>query len=280
MNYSNLIRHILNAVGQDAISFPARKATAKPSEARAAAIIEKSEAQIGAKAIRSDYYLSSRDRFETLLRLSLGHIREGGRVLDVGNAPGYLAIMLAEAGYDIDGVNLSAEWNSTYPDAKYITQFRVIAADVEKQALPYADKTFDAIVLTEVLEHIAITHPEKILAELSRVLTDDGVVIFSTPNVCNISNIIALLKGLNLFWAPDIFYGSTDRHNREWSPNEVLRLFEDAGFEAAEFFGMNDHANWRHGAAQHIYDFQDSDGTPDHALMRNTIVGAFKLRAK
>lgn len=277
MDYSLLIGRILEDSSKSGL--PAAPTYPTQIADRAAAIMEKSEALIGGEAVGGAYYQSSRDRFDALLRLSLRHVRAKGRILDIGNAPGYLAIMLAEAGFDIDGVNLSDEWNATYPNPKYVKQFRVVAADIEKQVLPYANGTFDAIVFTEVLEHIAITHPAKILAEFTRVLKAGGVIIFSTPNVCNVSNIVALAKGLNVFWGSDMFYGSTDRHNREWAPEEVLQLFSDGGFDATDFFGMNDHANWRAGAAQHIYEFQAKHGTPDHTLMRNTIVGAFVKRS-
>lgn len=251
------------------------KAELKTRKAAAVAL-EQSKTLIGEEACQSDYFLTSEDRFLTLLELAITHIPAGGRVLDLGNAPGYLAIMLAEAGFDIDGVNLSDDWNSTYPDPKFIDQFKVIASDIEKAPLPYDDNSFDAIVFTEVLEHIAIQHPRKILPEFHRVLSDSGVIIFSTPNVCNVSNIISILQGNNIFWAPDIFYGSTDRHNREFTPKEVLHLFQEGGFEVSNFFGMNDHANWRSGSAHHIYSFQERSGSSDHALMRNTIVGVFR----
>lgn len=98
---------------------------------------------------------------------------------------------------------------------------------------------------------------------------------FSTPNVCNVSNVVSLLKGNNIFWDSDIFYGDTDRHNREFTPREVRSLFESNGFVTRAYFGMNDHANWRSGSAQHLYDYQAIYGTPEHGLMRNTIVGVF-----
>lgn len=276
MNYSALIERILKE--PDTIGLPAGAPTSPHVAQKAAAILERAEELIGKDAVGGAYYQSSRDRFDALLRLSLAHIPAKGRVLDIGNAPGYLAIMLLQAGFNIDGVNLSDEWNSTYPDPKYVKLFRTVSSDVEKQALPYADASFDAIVFTEVLEHIAITHPKEILGEFTRVLKPGGKVMFSTPNVCNVSNIVALAKGLNVFWGADIFYGSTDRHNREWAPGEVASLFDEAGYDALEMFGINDHANWRGGAAQHIYEFQASHGTPEHGLMRNTIVGVFAKR--
>lgn len=137
---------------------------------------------------------------------------------------------------------------------------------------------FDAILFTEVLEHIAIKNPKQILPEFMRLLSPSGVILFSTPNICNISNIIALMGGSNIFWPPDIFFGSTDRHNREFTPKEVLLLFNECGFQDIENFGINDHANWRTGTQDIIYKYLSikSNSGINHPLLRNTIVGVFK----
>ena len=56
------------------------------------------------------------------------------------------------------------------------------------------------------------------------------MIYLTTPNVSNISYILALLTGDNIFWPPEIFYGSTDRHNREYTATEVKKLLNDSGF--------------------------------------------------
>lgn len=275
MTYTSLIDHILHNVGSSGIGLPAAPETAQAIVPLVAEVMRESRELIGDQATQSDYFKCCEDRFETLVTMALTHLPAGARLLDIGNAPGYLAIMLAQAGYEIDGINLSDAWNSSYPDPKYVDAFRVRATDIEKSPLPYPDGAFDAIVFTEVLEHIAIRHPRDLLPEFRRVLSHTGVVILSTPNVCNVSNIVSLMQGNNIFWDSDIFYGGTDRHNREFTPREVRRLFEENGFVTRDYFGMNDHANWRAGSAHHIYDYQAAHGTPDHALMRNTIIGVF-----
>ncbi len=49
-------------------------------------------------------------------------------------------------------------------------------------AIPRADATYDAIVLTQVLEHVP--NPAIVLAELSRVLKPGGVLLLSVPLNC------------------------------------------------------------------------------------------------
>src|SRR5262249_13432646 len=95
--------------------------------------------------------------------------------------------------------------------------------------------------------------------------------IFSIPNICNISNIVALLMGVNVFWPTEMFYGGLDRHNREYTPGEVRQLFERSGFGELTLYGINDHNNWRFGANMFAYTVLSALGDR-HPLLRNTTV--------
>lgn len=46
-------------------------------------------------------------------------------------------------------------------------------------ALPFKGKTFDGVICTEVLEHLP--EPERCLAEISRILKEDGIVYITAP---------------------------------------------------------------------------------------------------
>jgi len=237
------------------------------------AIMKEVEDYIG-KAATSDYYASSRERFATMVCCAKRHLPPGATVLDIGNSPGFLGYAFFKAGFEVSGLNLSDAWLDAYPKPEMAAIFSVVSCDIESSALPFSNGAFDAILFTEVLEHIAIKNPRDILPELRRVLKPGGIILFSTPNVCNLSNVVALLTGVNIFWPVNMFYGSTDRHNREFSPNEVLSLFTESGFSALEFFGINDHANWRSGTQDLIYPYL-ATRKADHALLRNTIIGVF-----
>lgn len=273
-----MITSIIKSTDSETVGLPA--APALPGDIRQAVdrVIGLAEAEIG-DPVQQDYYKCSRDRFAVLLAMTITYLPAGSTLLDIGNAPGYFAIMLKHAGYKVVGINLSDAWNATYPSPDCLKDFEVRACDIEKEALPYKDQSFDGIVFTEVLEHVAIKHPRELLKEFERVLRPGGLVIFSTPNVCNISNLVALMKGKNIFWDCDIFYGSTDRHNREYTPKEVRAVFESAQFATRSFFGINDHANWRSGAAEDIYEFLGSNPGEAHALLRNTVIGVFERSA-
>ena len=98
-----------------------------------------------------------------------------------------------------------------------------------------------------------------------------GTLFLSTPNVCNISNVAALLNGANIFWRPEQFYGSLDRHNREFVPAEVRDTLREAGFSIRHLYGFNCHSNWRAGGAEFAYRVVAEIGD-EHPLLRNTIM--------
>lgn len=266
---------ILSVVKEEDIGLPCADAAVYDQKDFVSKAMQELEAYIGS-ASSSDYYSSSRDRFATLVGCARRHLFSGATVLDIGNAPGYLAYAFNCAGYRVSGLNLSDAWLETYPKQEMAKLFDVQSCDIETQVIPFADGSFDAILFTEVLEHIAIKNPKYIISEFKRILKPGGYIIFSTPNVCNISNIISLMNGGNVFWPIEIFFGSTDRHNREFTPKEVRSIFKECGFETVEFFGINDHANWRTGTQEIIYSYLPTVKT-SHPLLRNTIIGVFSV---
>jgi SAM-dependent methyltransferase len=84
----------------------------------------------------------------------------------------------------------------------------VILADI-REPLAFADASFDAIVLKDVLEHIQ--EPAALLAEVRRVLRPGGSVFASSPDAQR--------------WVWDDY-----THVRPFSRRGLRRLFEDQGF--------------------------------------------------
>jgi len=104
----------------------------------------------------------------------------GRRVLDLGSGEGFGASILAGGdetevvGIDIDPRTVEhAQLNWGGPR----TSFKVgDALDLSE----FEDGSFGAVVAFEVIEHV--NEQERVLAEVARVLADDGVLIISTPD--------------------------------------------------------------------------------------------------
>lgn len=188
-----------------------------------------------------EYFDSSCPRYEYTLGLALG--QTSGRVLDLGCSPGHLGMALVMHGFEVEGIDLNTGWLVKYAPG-WAERLRVRQADVERESIPHPDGVFDLVLFTEVLEHVAVEDPLKILREIRRVLRPGGSMLLSTPNIANVSNILALARGRNVFWAPTLFYGSLDRHNREYTPREVVALMDRSGFDRYEIGYMNTWSNW------------------------------------
>lgn len=194
---------------------------------------------LGQEAIT--YFDTSRPRYELCLALALEE--PVGRVLDLGCSPGHMSMALTKAGFDVWGLDLNENWLVKYSPG-WAERLRVRQASLEEEPIPEEDESFDLVIFTEVLEHIAVTHPKEVLKEIHRVLKPGGRLILSTPNVANVSNLLALGTGENIFWDPSIFYGSVDRHNREYTPRELVTLLETSPFQSFDLGYANTWSNW------------------------------------
>jgi ubiquinone/menaquinone biosynthesis C-methylase UbiE len=114
-------------------------------------------------------------RLQAVLRL----VGEGpGEVLDVGMGPGRLCSELARRGWTASGIDSShqmvARARARMPEAE--SRLRQGRAE----ALPFDDRSFDAVVATGVLEYVQ-DRPAA-LREISRVLREGGRAVISVPN--------------------------------------------------------------------------------------------------
>jgi SAM-dependent methyltransferase len=92
-----------------------------------------------------------------------------GRVLDLGCGIGHSYHLLAPR--ETVGVDISAE-------ALAGQERETVVADMRD--LPFAAGEFSSVLSVQSLEHVP--DPERVLAEVVRVLEPDGVAIFVTPN--------------------------------------------------------------------------------------------------
>ena len=97
-------------------------------------------------------------------------------VLELATGTGLIAKHIVNAAAHIEATDASAEMIA---EAKRDTRSAKLYFSVQDMfRLPYADKSFDVVIASNAL-HI-VPQPEKALAEIRRVLKDDGVLIAPT----------------------------------------------------------------------------------------------------
>ena len=103
---------------------------------------------------------------------------QGKKVLDIACGEGYGSALLAEVAQSVVGVDISQE-AIDHASTTYVQEnLHFIQGSATK--LEFADASFDAIVSFETIEHLA--EQEQMIAELTRVLRPDGILIMSSPN--------------------------------------------------------------------------------------------------
>lgn len=169
-----------------------------------------------------DYLYGGEDRKELFIRL----VGTGRKVLEVGCRAGNLTQHFAPGnevvGVDIDRAALKLFEERLGAKGHWI--------DVDEEPLPFADKSFDVVVFSEVMEHVRF--PQKALTEIRRVLKLDGRLIGSVPNSYRLRNRLRFLVGNQ--------YESDPSHLRQYSFS-ILRRELESQFRDVEIHPVSGH---------------------------------------
>jgi SAM-dependent methyltransferase len=132
--------------------------------------------------------------------------RPGVEVLNAGAGYGSFTRLLEEKGFEVTSTDVSEQAVELLRER---VAGEVVVADV--CALPFADESFDAVVLGEVLEHVR--DDVQALAEVRRVLRPGGIVALSVP------------ANPKRFGPSDLWAG----HFRRYGRTELLAKVSSAG---------------------------------------------------
>ena len=169
---------------------------------------------------------------DKILRAVLGKIRGispqvHGKYLDIGAGHGDLIRLLSRE------FTLEPTACDYTPELMRIPGIRVDVVDLNTEALPYRDASFDLITCTEVIEHLE--HYRRTFRDIFRILKPGGTLVVTTPNVLNLrSRIRYLLFGFFSLFGPLHLRESkrylTGGHINPVSYFYVAHALSDAGF--------------------------------------------------
>ncbi len=164
-------------------------------------------------------------------RETLGYVKEGATVLDMGCGDGYLLRKLSKKIRSGTGID---ERITPGKDGNII--FRKFSI---KRKIPFRNSTFDVVTMTAFIEHL--DNPEKVLRDVNRVLKKGGLCIITTPT-----------RRAKPLWELLVKMGLSDEeadeegieaHKNYFSPDSLRTILEKSNFRqihAKKFeFGMN-----------------------------------------
>jgi SAM-dependent methyltransferase len=172
---------------------------------------------------------------ELLDRLEL---RRGDRVLEIGgHRSGVLPYLERHHGIDGHGVDIAPAWvaaQNRHAEARG-SDTKWVLGDAE--ALPFADRSFRAVVAFDVLEHIPDL--ERAVAEVFRVLADGGLLVCHLP----VQDITGSLDGLSRWRDPADFAARQASvghfHERMPTRTRFRTLLEHTGFHVEDVRSFN-----------------------------------------
>ncbi len=147
----------------------------------------------------------------------------GRSVLDVGCGNGALSAKLAARGFTMTGIDFEpsgiALAGAAYPHITF--RRHDIGAPLPTDLLG----RFDAVVSTEVIEHLLL--PRQLFARAREALRPGGALVVSTPYHGYTKNLaLALLGRFDRHWSAGSDYG----HIKFFSPSTLTALASECGF--------------------------------------------------
>lgn len=166
----------------------------------------------------ASYFDGARQDIVDLLATS-----ETARILEIGCGNGSTGALAKAQGKCASYVGIELDPQAA-AEAREVLD-RVICGNVELLEAADLGGPFDAVIVSEVLEHLH--DPWRLLADMSEQVVRGGRIYASSPNIAHIHVIWGLLRG-SFSYAEA---GVMDRTHLRWfTPRSYRQMFEDAGF--------------------------------------------------
>lgn len=155
-------------------------------------------------------------------------IPSGSKILDLGCGDGNVTQLFLEKG-EVIGVDVSQRAIKEAARRGVKTKLH----DLNRLPLPFEDKYFDVVVLTDTLEHLL--EPLAILDDCWRILNKRGRVIITVPNFARLENRLQMLRGDPVDILQWEKYGDEREHFHWFTKGKIEYFLSKANFEKIKF---------------------------------------------
>lgn len=175
--------------------------------------------------MNTSYYRNERPELQALVPSGCR------RVLDVGCGEGHFGEQLAKkTGCEVWGIE-PVDAAATAASGRQTIVFTGFIED----AFPLVDRKFDLVCFNDVLEHMP--DPWKCLRMTRELLTENGQILVSLPNVLHYHEFLSILKTKDWRYTDA---GIMDRTHLRWfTRKSALRMLEESGYTIMQTKGLD-----------------------------------------
>jgi SAM-dependent methyltransferase len=208
--------------------------------------IDQAIADVGASLTDLNYYNIQLSRYKWIAEQLLKFVPRGSAIGDIGAAPGHISRMLRKVGYNVTGFDFDPDkemWEAPgvlgFAQVMRNEGIGVVHWDVEVvdpstvPEQPIEPPKLDAVVFTEILEHI-YRYPFASVRQVAHLVKPGGYIVLTTPNRgyawFRIKALCGRASDTDFELLKDCFPPHM-RHVWQYTLEECSKIVEAAGFE-------------------------------------------------
>lgn len=145
--------------------------------------------------------------------ITISWTRNAGRTLDIGSGSSLI----------IQSLNDAVALDFSFDKMRFLRRYGIPLLRGTAFALPFRDRSFDCVISSEVIEHVA--YDEVLFTEIKRVLKPGGMLVIGTPDYATVGwRVIEPLYG---FFQPG---GYKDEHITHYTRDRLSEILKRHGF--------------------------------------------------
>jgi 2-polyprenyl-3-methyl-5-hydroxy-6-metoxy-1,4-benzoquinol methylase len=159
---------------------------------------------------------------------SVFSLKHAPKILDIGCGQGVLGKYLKDkVAANVCGIEITTEH---YNVASTVLD-RAVLGDIESMDMTLIGTGFDYVIFSDSLEHLV--DPGAILRKIKSLMTEDGEILMSLPNVRNFRVTFPLLFRDKWEYTDEGLLDKT--HLRFFTLNSITHLLHESGFQIENF---------------------------------------------